>query len=514
MRVAVRTKPTKPATGNFVTLPAPTKGLNFRDSIATLKSDEALILDNYFPEASYARLRRGFAEHATGFAHPVETLMEYANPNTRKLFAASGTSIYDATSAGAIGAASLGSLTNARWQSIMFTTSAGDYLVCVNGADGVRTYSGAAWATQSITGATAANFVGVASWKTRLWFWENGSTKAWYLASGAISGAANAIQVGDVFRLGGSIALIAPLSFNSGNIVDDGIVFVSTEGECALYIGTDPASSTTFALQGVFRIPAPMNTRRGHVRFNGDVLVMTEAGLVSLLQATRLDVTQRTFTSVSDNIDTVLKQQAQEERNTFGWQAFAYPAGGMVWVNAPQGSDIYHQWVMNSITAAWCRFKGIDAICWGLLSNAPYFGGQDAVYRGDYGNADNGANIEGEIKSAFSTARMGRPKRVTMLRPLMTTNTRIRPRVGVDLDFSDTTPTNLASSPSVSGLVWDTGRWDVDVWGGAEFRVREWVGVDGIGTWIAPRMKTASMGAQIKLNAWDLVFEPAGLNAL
>ena len=514
MRQAVRTKPAKPATGNFVTLPAPTKGLNFRDSIAALKSDEALILDNYFPEASYVRLRRGYAEHATGFSDPVESLMEYASPSSRKLFAAAGTSIFDATSAGAIGAASLGSLTNARWQHLMFTTAAGDYLVCVNGADGVRTYSGAAWATQSITGATAANFVGVASWKTRLWFWENGSTKAWYLPSGAIAGAANAIQVGDVFRLGGSIALIAPLSFNSGNIVDDGIVFVSTEGECALYIGTDPASSTTFALQGVFRIPAPMNTRRGHVRFNGDVLVMTEAGLVSLLQATRLDVTQRTFQSVSDNIDPVLKLQAQDERNTFGWQVFAHPASGMLWVNAPQGGSIYHQWTMNTITAAWCRFKNMNALCWSLLSNAPYFGAATAVYRADFGASDDDANIEGEVKAAFSTAGKGNPKRVTMLRPLMTTNTRIRPRAGVDLDFSDNIPTNLASSPSITGLIWNTGRWDVDVWGGAELRVREWVGVDGIGTWLAPRMKTASMGAQIKLNAWDLVFEPAGLNAL
>jgi roadblock/LC7 domain-containing protein len=514
MRQAVRTKPARPATGSFVSLPAPTKGLNFRDSVAALKSDEALILDNYFPEQSYVRLRRGFAPHVTGFGSPVETLMEYASPSSRKLFAAAGTAIYDATSAGAVGAGVVTSLTNARWQHLMFTTAAGDYLVCVNGADGVRTYNGATWATETITGATAANFVGVASWKGRLWFWENGSSKAWYLASGAKAGAVNAIQTGDVFRLGGSIALIAPLSFNSGNIVDDGIVFISTEGECALYIGTDPASSTTFALQGVFRIPAPLGTRRGHTRFNGDVLVMTEGGLVSLLQATRLDVTQRTFTSVSDNIDSVLKEQARDERSTYGWQVFSYPAGGMLWVNAPQSATEFHQWTMNSITAAWCRFKNMDAVCWGLLSNAPYFGGQTAVYRADYGASDNSANIEGEVKSAFSTARLGQPKRVTMLRPFIKSSGRLRPRVGVDLDFSDATPTNFGAALSVGGLVWGTGRWGVDVWGGSEYTSREWVGVEGIGTWIAPRMKTASMGAEIKLNAWDMVFEPAGLNAL
>ena len=37
---------------------APVAGLNFRDAIAALGPTDALILDNYFPHASYVELRR------------------------------------------------------------------------------------------------------------------------------------------------------------------------------------------------------------------------------------------------------------------------------------------------------------------------------------------------------------------------------------------------------------------------------------------------------------------------
>lgn len=514
LRQAVRSNQAKRATGKFVTLPAPVAGLNFRDSIAALKSNEALILDNYFPEASYVRLRRGYQSHVTGFADPVESLMEYASPTARALFAASGTDIYDATTAGAVGASVLGSLTNARFQHVMFSTSAGDYLGCVNGADGFITYDGAAWATQAITVATATDFVDVALWKSRLWFTSNGSNKVWYLGSGAVSGAATALDLGPVFRLGGAVAFIVPLSFNSGSAIDDGIVFVSTEGECALYVGTDPSSAATFGLQGVFRIPAPLTGRRGYTRFNGDCLVMTEAGLVSLLVSMRLDNTQQSNSSVSDKIDQELTRQALAERNTFGWTVFAYPAGAALYVNAPQGSGTYHQWTMNAITTAWCRYKNQNALCWSLLENAPYFGEQTAVYRADFGQTDDGDVIEGAVKGSFSTMGGGVLKRVTMIRPFLTTNAPLVPALGVDLDFADIAPTDSGATPVVTAALWDAAVWDADYWGGGSYVSREWSAAPGIGTYVSPRMSTSTRGLEITLNAFDLVVEPATANAL
>lgn len=514
MREAVRANPARRPSGRFVTLPAPTAGLNLKDGIAQLKPNEALILDNYFPEASYVRLRKGYTAHVTGFAAPVETLMEYASATSRKLFAASDTSIYDATTAGAVGAAAVGSLTNARFQHTMFTTSGGDYLVCVNGADGLQTYDGAAWAVQAVTVANADEWVDVAVWGNRLWFVDNASNKAWYLPSGAIAGAAAALNLGPVWELGGKLQIITPISFNSGSDVEQGIAFISSEGEVALYSGTDPSSTSTFALTGRFRIPAPLPSNRAYTRLNGDCLVMTEAGLISLTSAMRLDSTQFTEASGSAKIDPELKRQAFTQRTTFGWDVFLYPAGGALFINAPQGSSAYYQWVMNTITVAWGRYKAQDALCWSLLENEPYFGGATAVYRADFGSDDNGAAIQGAIKSAFSVLGNNAPKRLTMIRPFLVTNSAYAPALSVDLDFSDAAPVDTAGATTASGGVWGTSLWGVGTWGGSSLVSREWTAAYGLGTWVAPRMATNTKGIEIVLNAFDMVIEPQGANAL
>ena len=99
--------------------PAPTGGWNARDSLADMKPDQAVQLDNWFPQTSNVRIRRGFAQHATGVgAGAVATLIEFAAGTTRKLLAAGGGAIYDATNAGAAGAALGSGFANDRWQHV------------------------------------------------------------------------------------------------------------------------------------------------------------------------------------------------------------------------------------------------------------------------------------------------------------------------------------------------------------------------------------------------------------
>lgn len=496
---------------SIVTLPAPTGGLNLLAAPTSMKPNEALILDNYFPEPNRVILRKGVTEHVTGFASTVETLLPYhGGSGTNKLFAAAGTAIYDATSAGAVGAAAVSSLTNARWQYVQFSAGGGDYLVCVNGADGVRTYSGAAWATQAITGATAANLVDVAAHKSRLWFTENNSTSVWYLASGAIAGAATEFDLGPVFRLGGVVAFIVPLAFNAGAGFDDALCFVSSEGEVALYIGTDPASANTWALSGVFRIGRPVR-QRGYTRMNGDAIVITSDGVVSLLAAMRLDRGNAPHTDVSYKIDPILTEQIATTRSTFGWNMVVYPKGTRLMINAPQSSTTFHQWVMNTISQAWCRFKAQNMSCWALLGDSLYSGGATKVYLADDGYDDDGAAIAGGIKWAFST--MGRPnfKRVSMIRPHVVTNGSPSISVGVDVDFGDTEPVDVPVGVTLPAVAtWGSAVWGTAVWGGGTNIIRQWTLAGGFGTWMAPRIATNTANYTISFNAIDVAFEPAG----
>ena len=489
-----------------VTLPAPVRGLNLISAITGMKPGDALILDNYFPEASWVSLRGGRTSHKTGFAAAVETLMEYSS-TTSKLFAAAGASIFDATSLGAIGAAVVTGLTNARWQHIQFSTTAGDYLVLVNGADGLRTFDGTTWATQAVTVATAASFVDVAVFKNRLWFTYNNSTSAWYLPSGAIAGAAVEFDVGPVFRYGGNLAFIVPISFNAGAGFDQSLCFVSTNGEVALYTGTDPASASTFALSGVFRIGTPVR-QRGYVRYGGDALVLTQDGLVSMLDAMRLDRVQAPNAAISYNINPVLTDQIIAQSGTFGWQLIVYGKGTRLLINAPQANALYHQWAMNTLTKGWGRFKDQNAVCWGFLSDNLYCAIGTTVYRADTGSSDAGAAISGEVKWAFSVMGTQALKRTAMLRPHLTSNGAPSFAIGINVDFSDQPPTDVPSAAPLTVGLWGDP-WGF-IWGGGNNTVRQWTAVSGLGIWLAPRIASTTTGYDIKINAIDVMYEPAG----
>src|SRR3954469_9931735 len=131
--------------------PAPVLGWNARDAIANMKGGYAYRLDNWFPTASNVRLRKGSAAHVTGITGEVETLETY-KPETgsQSMWAWANNKIYNVTAAGAVGAAAVSSLSSNRWQVTNMSTTGGNFLLCVNGADNMELYNGSTWT--AITG--------------------------------------------------------------------------------------------------------------------------------------------------------------------------------------------------------------------------------------------------------------------------------------------------------------------------------------------------------------------------
>lgn len=160
---------------------APTGGLNAKDPIANMKETEAVTLENWFPTPSSVDIRNGYASHVTGFTQPVKTLAPYNDGVTRELFAASGDSIYDATTAGAVGAAVVTGLTNSQFQYINMGTAGGYFLLMVNGADKMQVYTGSAWyedgTTTTVTGFDTADAIHINNFKNRVWFVEKDSQR-------------------------------------------------------------------------------------------------------------------------------------------------------------------------------------------------------------------------------------------------------------------------------------------------------------------------------------------------
>jgi hypothetical protein len=166
-----------------VNLPAPIGGWNARDSLAQMQPEDAVSLTNWFPTTSDVMGRQGYIQWATGLPGQVNTIMPYTpSSGSAKLFAASVSGIYDVTSGGVVGAPVVSGLTNDKWSYTNFSTSAGPFLGCVNGADGYRVYNGTTWqsvtsvsAPISITGVDPTTLSFITSFVSRVWFIQKNS---------------------------------------------------------------------------------------------------------------------------------------------------------------------------------------------------------------------------------------------------------------------------------------------------------------------------------------------------
>ena len=192
-------------------LPAPVGGWNARDSLADMAPSDAVTLVNFFPEVSSVNIRGGYTDHVTGITGTVETLMAYTSGTASKLFAVANTpsSIFDVTTAGVVGAAVVTGLSNGRWEYTNVTTAGGSYIYAVNGVDAPLLYDGATWAAITgispiaITGVTTTTLSNVALFKSRVWFLQKQTLKAWYLPTSTVGGAANVLDLSAIARLGG-----------------------------------------------------------------------------------------------------------------------------------------------------------------------------------------------------------------------------------------------------------------------------------------------------------------------
>ena len=506
---------------NVHSVTAPIGGWNKRDPLASMGDTDAVILDNFFCQPTELELRGGYADHVTGITGDVETLMDYESASgTSELFAAadnSGTcAIYDVTTAGTVGAAVVSGLTSARFRHSHINTVGGSFAHFVNGADNLQLYDGTTWytvtdvsATYSITGVDTATLDDVALHMRRMWFVEQNSMSAWYLATDAISGAATEFNIGAVFHRGGKLAKLATLTIDAGYGMDDHLAFISSEGEVALYRGTNPASASTWSLVGVYFIGAPIGINFTR-KFGGDVIVITRSGPVSLTGA--MQTKDKNNSALTDKINQQVASDTANYGSQYGWDVIAFPQKNVLFLNVPISSTVSYQYVMNTITGAWSRFTGWNAKCWYVLNNELYFGGAGTVYKAWTGTSDNGSDIVTDVLPAFNNfGTQSQIKRIAMARIILGYDSAVGVVADINIDFDMATPVSTPTfSPSVYGT-WDSGVWDSAIWGGDLVVARDWQSVFGIGYWASLHFKTSSSNANISVYSLDYTVEKGGV---
>jgi hypothetical protein len=495
------------------TVPPLVGGWDTRNALADMPVQNAVILDNWFPSTDKVTLRKGYTSHATGMSGAVESLLHYVPASgTGVMFAANGGNIYDVSASGAVGAAVVSGKTNDRWQQTQISTAGGHFMLAVNGADTPQTYDGSAWANSTITGPTIANLIWCNNHQRRLWFGEKDSLTAYYLAVNSISGAATAFPLGAVATLGGYIMAMGTWSRDGGAGADDVAVFLTSEGEAIVYAGTDPASAATWSLVGVFRIGKPIG-RRCIIKLGADLVIVTQDGFVAASQILLADRSQAELSAISQQINKAVNDAVQAGSSLFGWQPFIYPKGTMLLFNIPDSSVEAEQFVFNTITRAPCRFTGINAACWGLLNDAPYFGGMadGTVYKFDDGFADNGADIDADALQAFNDfGSPGANKRFTLVEPIFQSNGAPSAALDVNVDYQVKTSTAVASASAVTSAKWGVAKWGVGLWGSASQTYRGWRGIRGIGRSASLRVRISTKVNQPSWLATNWMITPGG----
>jgi hypothetical protein len=489
MRLPARPNPGKRQVSKGQSIPAPVGGWDAVSALSDMKEDRAVVLDNWFPSTADVRVRRGHQPHCTGMGSGVvETLMIYnglTEPSSA-MFAVTGGNIYDASADGGAVITTETGLANNRWQYINFTTAGGKYLWCCNGADAPRHYNGSAWAEPVITGITASDIINVNGHKNRLWFVLRDSTKAAYLATGAVAGAATTFELGGLFTQGGYLVAMATWTRDGGAGPDDLAVFVSSRGQAAVYAGTDPASASTWELIGVYDVGPPIGYRC-FTKVGAELMLVNLDGVLPLSKGLVLERSAQAQVTITLNINSAMNEAARSYKDNFGWEMTPYAKGTMAILNVPvQEGELQHQYVMNTITGAWCRFKGQNANCWAVYKDDLHFGGNDGkVNHADYTGIDFLTPIDAVGQGAYNYYNSpGVLKQWKMMQPLITTDSDSRPAVGISTDFKENASLGTPTASSVASAVYDghtPAIYDVDVYAVEGRTVADWTSISGIG---------------------------------
>jgi hypothetical protein len=499
----------------------PTGGLDAISPVEKMPPQNAIQLDNMFPQPGYIELRRGFGVHAntTNPTLPVESVMAY-NADVAvddKLFAAVGANIYDVTTA-SVPAAVVTGLTNARWQHVNFATTGGQFLYLVNGVDSPRYWDGITWAIPAITGVTAADLIHVASYSARLWFVERDSLNAWYLNLDSIQGPATKFPLGAILDQGGYLVAIGTWSLDGGDGPDDRIAFVSSRGQVAIYTGTDPNDSQSFTKLGVYHMGAPIG-RRCLLKVGADLMMISIDGILPLSQALSLDRASMLRAAITANIQPILNALARQSADQFGWQLISYPRGTRAVFNVPSlENESQLQYIMNTVTGAWCRFIGMEANCWELFKERLFFGGNDGVvYEADDGADDNGEAISADVKTAFTIGDYDGLKHFIMARPFLTTDGEVSPGLAVNVDYRDDAQVDTDTATLDDVALWDIALWDVDIWPPEERLVADWRSIAAqLGTSVSVRFRVSALGSGqgdiiLQLKSIQLLYTTGGI---
>lgn len=488
-------------------IPPPVEGLRADQARAAMSPSAALVLDNWLPYPNRIEMRAGSAAHVTGFGSAVKGLFTWNGPSSSKLFATCDNGVFDATSAGAVGAAAT-AWTNGVTQGVNLATGAGSYLLLVNGTDSLKHYNGTTWTSVATFGSlTSSNISALEVYKQRLFFLEKNSMNLWYLPTNSISGSATSFPLGAIFRRGGNLAAIATWTVDSGTGPDDLLAVASSEGEVAIFAGTDPSTLATWSYRGVYFLGRPLGGARSLYKNGGSLLFLCENGLYPVARALQSSVIDKQL-ALTDSVQALFTSYAALAPTSSYWAMIAQPDIPALIVNIP-GVGGGRQLVMNNQSRRWCTFSGWDANCFARMGSSLYYGDADSVVQALTGAADQGSAVVATALWAYSTLGP-RKAQIVEIQPIFQAEGAFNYTIGVDNDFANAPSSTLIPNPAASIAVWGTAVWGAAQWSGP-VTTSEWQTVpDTFGRYKAAYLQVSSSTVQPTVEGMNALYIPGG----
>lgn len=527
------------ATVQSVHLPAPI-GLSTVGAGSAMSPDRCVQLYNMVGGEYGLRARLGNREWCTGLTGTADSLVRSilpftgtaANGANDRLFAATSSGIWDVTASSTTPTEVLAFTTPSGEAGYgvahAMVTAAGNYLVYCDEENGMHLYSEAAgtWSVVTmgggagqISGVDPQDFVFCTVFKGRLWFVERATSSLWYLDTGAISGVATRFALGTRLRAGGPLVGVWSWTIDGGAGLDDSLVAVSGGGDVVIYQGTDPSSSSTFGLKGVWYagggLPAGRNIA---TNYGGDMLLMSRVGILPLSKLVVGGSAQSSQYSTAD-IAPLFNRLMMTKSTIRGWSMRMHPEENALIVTVPTAEGYATtQLAMSLTTMGWSEFRGLPIYSSEVFGGKLFFGTIDGRVCINDGYVDGVtlaapaaySNVEWSLLSSFQNLGSPRKKRVQMIRPIILSETSgpaYAAEAKYDFDFGEAQPP--ASSGS-TGDLWDAGLWDSARWA-AEFIASQQIrGASGMGSHVAVAARGAASARTI-LVGFDVLFDQGGV---
>ena len=364
----------------------------------------------------------------------------------------------------------------------------------ITSATGAAVANGASTAGSPVTmtGVTGQALSFVWSHKSRVWFVEKDTLNSWYLPVNEFGGAATKFPLTGVFRAGGALLFGGTWTVDSGDGVDDMQVFVTTEGEVAVYRGTDPSSAATWALVGLYRVARPIN-KHSWFRSGVNFYIITEEGIVAIADVMNKDRAELQATAMTANIEDLWRITIQKRVTGSKFALTVWPSENLFIIGVPSTTGKTTSLVSNTLTGAWARVLGWDVQAVRVFDNRLYFADSTGkIFRADFGGTDNGEGYTGVYVPKFQDWGTADSKFALHARAMWLSDVSAPVRLTAYTNYvANTTPPaprplpeNLSGKWGTAGQKWGGGK----KWGATSAVISgsDWQAVTGSGFALAP----------------------------